>query len=358
MRVSEKKAGEVANCEMVFGGQKLDQALLMLASNVSVDLAIGKPGLFTLEMEGYGANQDFKWMDNPRFALGTLVEVKMGYQPPLTPLFVGEIVGVDAAFSASGPPRLTVRAYDLSHRLTRGKKRRTFSKLKYSDIARTLAAEAGLTPRVTDSGEVREYVEQNEQSDFGFLLNLAEEIHYHLFVVRKQMVFEPVSNNSNASLKLSLEDDLTDFQPNLSLARQVSGVMVRGWDAQKRSEIVGSARAGDEGSTMGGQKSASRLVKETFDNSGKVVRLISNHPVMTQSEADTLAQARLKERSLELIEATGTTMGRADLLPGQVVEISGVSKWFSGRYYLSDTTHRYDYESGYTTRFEARRNAL
>jgi uncharacterized protein len=358
MQVSQKKDGEIANCEMVFGGQRLSQALQTLAASVSVNLAIGKPGLFTLEMQGYGANQDFKWMDNERFALGTLVEVKMGYQPPLTTLFVGEIVGVEASFSASGPPRLSVRAYDLSHRLTRGKKRRTFSKLKYSDIARTIAAEAGLAPQVTDSGEVREYVEQNELSDFGFLLKLAEEIHYHLFVVRKQLVFEPVSNNSNASLKLSLEDDLTDFHPNLSLGRQVSGVVVRGWDAQKRSEIVGNAKAGDEGSTMGGQKSASQLIKETFDNSGKVVRLISNHPVMTQNEADTLAQAHLKGKSLGLIEASGTTMGRADLLPGQVIEISGVSKWFSGRYYLSDTTHRYDYESGYTTSFEARRNAL
>jgi phage protein D len=79
---------------------------------------------------------------------------------------------------------------------------------------------------------------------------------------------------------------------------------------------------------------------------------------MTQSEADKLAQARLNAMSLDLIEATGTTMGRTDLLPGKVVEISGVSKWFSGHYYLTNTTHRYDYGSGYTTNFAARRNAL
>jgi uncharacterized protein len=356
MRGSQKRDDQTPGCEMVFGGRTLDDDLLMLASSASVDLAVGKPGMFTLEMEGYGESEDIKWMEDSLFQLGTTVEVKMGYRD-LSPLFFGEIVGVDASFSSSEPPHMTVRAYDLSHRLLRGEKRRTFSKLKYSDIARTIAADAGLTPRVTDSGDVREYVEQKGQSDLAFLLKLAEEIRYHLFVLRKEMVFQPVSNNASAKIKISLSDDLMDFNTNLSLARQVSEVVVRGWDAAKAVEIVGRAAAGQEVS-MGGERSASKVIKETFDRSGKAVRMITDHPVMTQSEADQLAQARLNEMSLDFIEAAGTARGRTDLLPGEVIEISGLSKWFTGRYYLTGTTHLYDYESGYTTSFSARRNAL
>jgi uncharacterized protein len=358
MRGSQKKNDQIADCEMVFGGQRLGQSLLPLATSVSVDLAVGKPGMFTLEMEGYDENQGLKWMESSVFALGTTVEVKMGYKGSLTSLFYGEVVGMDASFSSSGPPHMTVRAYDLSHRLTRGEKRRAFCKLKYSDIAQMIASEAGLTPKVTESGDVHEYVAQNGQSDMAFLLKLAEEIHYHLFVVRKEMFFQPVSNNSSASLKMSLDDDLVDFHPSLSLARQVSEVVVLGWDAEKRAEIEGRAQAGQEATTMGGQKSASRLLNETFGGQSKAIRVISDHPVMTQSEADRLAHAHLDEASLNLIEAAGTTMGNAGLLPGHVVEISGVSKWFSGRYYLTGTIHRYDYTSGYTTSFNARRNAL
>jgi phage protein D len=357
MRTSQKKDADIANCEMVFGGQKLQQALVSLVSSVSVDLAIGKPGMFTLEMEGYGAKQDFKWMEDNVFALGTKVEVKMGYRAQRTSVFFGEVIGVDASFSPSEPPRMTLRSYDLMHRLTRGEKRRVFTNLKYSDIVRTIASEAELSPRVTSSAEVYEYVEQKGERDLAFLLRLAQEIDYDLFVVGKEMVFEPVSNDSSASMKLSLDDELTDFHPNLSLAGKVSEVVVRGWDAAKNAEIVGRARAGAEGSTMGGKKSASNLIKETFGNSD-IVRTISDHPVKTQSEADTLARARLNEMSLDLIEATGTSIGRPDLLPGKVIEISGVSKWFSGRYYLTNTTHRYDYKGGYTTTFSARRNGL
>lgn len=357
MRVSQKKDDDIANCEMVFGGQKLQQALETLVSSVSVDLAVGKPGMFTLEMEGYGAKQDFKWMEDSGFKLGTAVEVKMGYRGQRTSIFFGEVIGIDASFSPSEPPRMTLRAYDLMHRLTRGEKRRVFSNLKYSDIARTIASEAGLSPGVTGSADVYDYVEQKGQSDLAFLLRLAEEIDYHLFVVGKKLVFEPVSNDSSASVKLSLADDLMDFHPSLSLAGRVSEVVVRGWDAAKNAEIVGRAKAGTEASTMGGRKSASKLLKETFGNSD-VVRTISNHPVKTQSEADTLAKARLNEMSLDLIEATGTSIGRVDLVPGKVVDIAGVSTWFSGRYYLTGTTHRYDYKTSYTTTFNARRNGL
>lgn len=358
MRGSQKKNDQIADCEMIFGGQKLSQALLSLATSVSVDLAVGKPGMFTLEMEGYDENQRFTWMEDNVFKLGNTVEVKMGYKGNLTSLFYGEVVGVDATFSASGPPHMTLRAYDLSHRLTRGEKHRAFFKTKYGDIARQIASDAGLTPKVTTSGDTHEYVAQNGQSDMAFLLKLAEEIHYHLFVVHKEMIFQPVSNNSGASLKLSLGQDLDTFQPSLSLARQVSEVVVWGWDAQQQAEIEGRAQTGQEATTMGGEMSGSSLLNATFGNKGKAIHVISDHPVMTQSEANTLAKAHLNEASLNLIEATGTTTGNAKLLPGQVIEIEKVGKRFSGRYYLTGTTHRYEYTGGYTTSFNARRNAL
>jgi phage protein D len=353
MPVPVSREGEIAACELVFGGHRLDEPLLPLASSASVDLAIGKPGMFTLELEGYGEHQGLDWMADGRFTLGTEVEVKMGYQDSLKPLFFGEVMGIDASFTSSQPPRLTVRAYDLSHRMTRGEKRRTFNKLKLSDIARKIASEAGLTPRVTDSGDLREYVEQKGLSDMAFLLALAEEINYHLFVIRKEMVFQPPSSDASAIVKLSPDDDsLSDFQAHLSLARQVSEVVVQGWDATKGIAIIGHARAGDEASTMGGEKSASKLLKD------RAVNLISDHPVVTQEEADKLAHARLNKVSLNFIEASGTSVGWAGLLPGEIIEIAGVSKWFNGRYYLTGTTHRYDFASGYTTNFSARRNSL
>src|SRR5438067_11879448 len=107
MPFSNHSESEMASCDLIFGGRKVDQALLALAASASVDLAIGKPGMFALEMEGYDKDQSLKWMESKLFTLGTIVEVKMGYRGSLSPLFFGEIVGIDAAFSADQPPRMT-----------------------------------------------------------------------------------------------------------------------------------------------------------------------------------------------------------------------------------------------------------
>lgn len=344
---------QMATCEVVFGGQRLDEGFRSLAVSAAVDLAVGKPGMFTLEMEGYGEGQSVDWMEVAMFALGTEVRVKMGYQGNLRWLFSGEVMGLNLSFTAAQAPRLTVRAYDLSHRMTRGEKRRAFVKQKLSDIAQTIVSEAGLTPIVTGTDDTHEYVEQRGLSDMAFLLKLAEEINYHFFVICGDLYFQPALRDASPTLRLGLDDDtLIDFQANLSLAQRVNEVVVRGWDVAKAAMIEGHARSGEEASKMGGEKTASQLVKPMATS------LISDHPVATEGEAHKLAHARLDKESLNFIEASGSTLGSPLMLPGEIIEIKGASKWFSGLYCLTGATHRYDFAGGYTTNFSARRNSV
>src|SRR5689334_12125727 len=105
MPVLDNDGVQIAACELFFGGQRLD---LLLARSATVDLAIGKPGMFTLDMEGEGLD----WMDASMFAPGTEVGVRMGYQGNLQWLFTGEVMGLNLSFAASQTPRLTLRAYD------------------------------------------------------------------------------------------------------------------------------------------------------------------------------------------------------------------------------------------------------
>jgi hypothetical protein len=65
-------------------------------------------------------------------------------------LFMGEITGLEGEYGVSGQ-RVTLRAYDLSHRLHRGKRTEAYPNAKDSDIAKRLAKEAdhrlGVSPR-------------------------------------------------------------------------------------------------------------------------------------------------------------------------------------------------------------------
>jgi len=82
--------------------------------------------------------------------------------------------------------------------------------------------------------------------------------------------------------------------------------------------------------------------------------VVSNEPQPTPRQAERRALAILSDRLKEMVTAQGTTVGLPDLRAGQRVQVKGVGKRFSGTYFVTDTTHTLA-DSGYTTRFSARR---
>ena len=341
--------------DLIIDGQRPSAKLLPRVMSASVDLSVDKTGMLTLEMESYDKKKDeAHWMDNELVSLGKAIEVKMGYGNDVKSLFFGDIMGISASLSPAEPPTLTIRAYDRRHKLETYSASRHFEKKTYTDIARDVAYAAGLSFKGDDSKVTHEYVEKFNQSDMAFLEKLAREINYHVTVVGKNLLFEPVANRESEIVTLTLENDLMDFSVDMSLALHTSEVIVRGWDPVEKKEIVGEAGSGTEETKMGGSASASQLYKKHF---GPVAAEITNHPVRTKAEADQLAKARLNETALGLIEASGSIMGNTQLVPGKVIKITGAGNRFSGTYYVASATHRIDHKNGYRTSFTARRNA-
>ena len=134
------------------------------------------------------------------------------------------------------------------------------------------------------------------------------------------------------------------------MASQVTEATVRGWDAKEKKDIV--ARASGV-MAMAGQKSGAALAKEAF---GAAEELILTSPVMSQTEADLLAQARLDALTLPLIRGEGVCPGHPELRAGRVIDIQGIGKRFSGPYYVVTASHRYG-SAGYSTHFTVWRNA-
>jgi phage protein D len=345
----------VADFEILIEGSPLSMAAKLQITSAMIDDDVSLPSMFTVEFTGLDdQGEAIPWLDDPLFSMGNGVEVRFGYSGALTTLFKGEITGLEPEFTFNRLPCLTVRGYDRRHRLQRGSKTRTFVQRKDSDIAAQIAQEAILTPQVDDSRVIHPYVLQANQTDLEFLQRRARQIQYEVVVEDKTLLFRPVDNADSAVLTLTLQNDLLEFYPCLSSLGQVSEVTVRGWDIQQKQAIVGRARRGDEISRMGGQESGAALSERAF---GAANGVVTDHPVMTQAEADQLASARFNKNILELIEGEGICQGRTDLRAGRVIQIERVGTRFSGQYYVTATSHRY-LQQGYYTHFTVRRNAL
>jgi phage protein D len=82
--------------------------------------------------------------------------------------------------------------------------------------------------------------------------------------------------------------------------------------------------------------------------------IVVDEPVFTKKQARKRAYAILRERQKEMVKATVRTVGLPDLRAGQRTIIKGLGSRFSGTYFITETTHTIG-DSGYTTRFNARR---
>lgn len=324
---------------------------------VTVDDAVELPSMFTLELVGSADQKnDNSWVDDEKlFAPGKVVEIKMGYVNEVESLIIGEITGLEPEFIFNRRPTLLVRGYDRRHRLQRGRRTRTFIQQKDSDIATKIAREAGLTAQTIDSAVVHDYVIQANQTDLDFLQERARNIQFEVVVDDKKLHFRPVSNDKSEVLTLSMDDHLLEFYPQLSSLQQVSSVSVRGWSPKEKKELIGKAQTGDEVSTMGGKQSGPKMSQSAF---GASVGQVTAQPIMTQAEADQIAKARFNELALMLVSGEGICLGRTDVRAGKVIKIEGLGKRFSGQYYVTAATHRYDPQDGYRTHFTVRRNAL
>ena len=312
-------------------------------------------GMFTLTLGGWDVvAMEVKWMDSELFREGNPVQIELGYRDSTQTLFSGEITGLEPHFPEAKPPILTVRGYDRLHRLMRRRKTHSFTNVKDSDIAATLAGTAGLTPDVEDSGVTHPYVLQHNQTDLAFLLSRARRIDYEVFADDRTLHFRARALRESAALTLRRDIELLEFHPRLTTMGQVQEFEVRGWSPQDKQALVGRAGAGDEPATMKGTESGPSAVRRLFAPTGSA---LDREPVQSQADADRIARQRFSDMALGYVCGEGVCIGDPRLRAGSVVEIEGLGGRFSGLYYLTSTQHCFSPRSGYRTRFAARRNA-
>jgi phage protein D len=322
--------------------------------SVSVLEDVNAAGMFTFTLLSWD-NKEMRvmWIDDDQFKEGNTVEIDMGYRDKMKTLFKGEITGLEPEFPNDQSPTLTVTGYDRRHRLMGRRKTRSFLKMKDCEIAGQIAGDWSLRPNVQDTRVTLDYVLQHNQTDFEFLQERARRIGYEMLVTDTDLHFRPRKSDGSPVLTLSRDVELLDFNARLTTMGQVAEVFVQGWNAKNKKEVVAKSKTGDE-RQMGGSASGPAATRRAFSGTGGTA---VDTPVLSQAEADQLAEGWFGERALSYVEGHGTCIGEPDLRAGTLVQIEGLGRRFSGSYYVTSTEHSYRPKVGYRTTFNVRRNA-
>ncbi len=307
------------------------------------------------EVASFPSRLQLKCLDDERFNEGHKIRIAMGYADNLRLKFHGHITASSCSFPENGLPTLTVRGYSLYHQLFRRHRREPFAAATDSEIARKIAAEMGLKADV-DETSVRHPIVSNQNQSFGEILkSRAERINYELAVKDDTLIFKRPTYlvNASPSFKLTWGEDLRSFQPSLSTYNMPTKVEVLSTQTAfggDKIAIRGACTAAEIPSKLGKNSGLQRSTKL-----GENQVLLEDSLVSSAEEARTVARAYCEKRMLEFITARGSSIGDPSLLARRVIEVNDLGSRFSGKYYVTSTTHTID-TSGYRTDFEAKRD--
>jgi phage protein D len=356
----------------------------------SVDVVVNNWDVDNREFKYVGAETDARGdndnqrLFNPRAAE---FELRFGYGAELATIMRGLTTSLEPSFPASGAPTLTVRLLNVLHRLRTRKHRDHWpnrriarGQVKLSRVVQDLGdrrvegCRFPLPIRISQEAlraePVLEYIAQDNQYDIDFLIQEARKVGYVVYIdleeqaggrTREVLYFGPADVRHpgvpEVTYELEWGTSLVDFAPKLSTANQVNALEVRGWDRATNRAITERAQLADASiNTDLHPLLAAAQADQPTDACREREETVTNTPHFTPEEARHHAVRLLNERLNQLVEATGTTVGLPDLRAGQKVNIVGVGARFSGRYFVTKTTHTLD-DSGYRTKFTARREA-
>src|SRR5262249_18771324 len=253
---------------------------------------------------------------------------------------------------SSGLPQINVSGYDLSYPMTLGKRSNNWTDQTDTQVVKLIAAKYGLDVKADDTKVKHPKTEQSQESELQFLEKPAQRDGVEMYVYDKTLSFRPPQNNIPAAVTLEWGKGLVSFAPEVNISEQISKVEVRGWDVQKKAEILGVASRGDEPGREPGRRSGAEYVKAVVkddDAASLKIRI----PVFSKQEAEQRAKAILKKRAEMLVQGSGESIGLPEIMADTNVELKGLGKMFSKTYYVDQSTHTIS-TSGYKTTFKVK----
>lgn len=303
-------------------------------------------------------NYDLRNFDDPIWRKGNLVDVTWGYTGAMAPTRRCRIQKV------TGFLELNVEAYGLEVVLNSESKVRTFENVSRSEVARRIAKQWGYnspeTVHIEDTRVVRDTVSQGALTDAQFLRKLAQKegfqwwidfdgFHFHQRnltqdVLRVLEWRDSDSGTPKEIIAINVENDIT---------AKPGTVVVKSRDPVQRRTI--EVAASHETETARQVLAAVQEIPGTDSKpvpgfAGVAQKSIATGSETSEEAAKRVAAGKFRTAQQVAVKITLEMVGDPNMLAKSVVELRGVGKRLSQRYYVRTVKHTI--RGGYTCRLE------
>lgn len=283
-------------------------------------------------------NRDLELTDDPAFKEGMELEVAWGYPGFMTPTRKCVITGIEGGLV------ITATAHAKSILLNTEEKTRTFQNVRRSDVARQLAQEAGYGREaqvIDETAIVYPSISQVRMTDAQFLRKLADKEGFAFYVDYEGFHFHQRRLGQAPVHVLTYYTDLSgeilDFRLETKKAGKKGRTVVKGRDPLERKDYSAVA----DNRSDSGRETLGEVVELVDPEEGRtrLDRRLGSQEVRPTAAGDSAsaqkeAQARFRREQQSAVKLEFDVIGLPGYLAKTVVEVRGLGRRFSGRYYL------------------------
>ncbi|MEO1337604.1 MAG: contractile injection system protein, VgrG/Pvc8 family, partial [Myxococcota bacterium] len=304
-------------------------------------------------------NFDLSLFDRDDLMGGSLLEVVWGYPGRASApqrVVVKKIKGFQ---------RLTVEGHALSMLMNQAVKTRNWSNTSRSAVARSIAEEngyAGSAIDIEDTEETLDIIHQSAETDAGFLRRLAAQEGFEFYVDSSGFHFHRRKKGGPPAHSFTWYADpsqgnLMSVHVESDLARRAGRVTVRGRDPLQKKTIETTAVSETVDRTTLGE-----VIEVVDPETGETALETRNatasvHPTTSTTErrAQRESDARFRQAEQSAVKLTLRVVGDPTLRAKNIIEVRGISRRLSGKYYASTVRHIIS-TSGYVTELKLTRD--
>lgn len=325
-------------------------------------------------------NDDLSYFDHPVFQKGTVLTVSWGYPGNMTPPRQCVVQTI------KGFTTLTVEAQDKGVLLNKKGVSRTFENVKRSDVAATIATEQGYAVSqrfIDDTAVVYPAIVQAAQTDAQFLKKLADlegfefYVDYDGFHWHKRAFDQKPMRVLMYYLPPGVGDILTCSVDN-DVSGKPGAVTVAGRNPLEKKDIKVTADPSNTPRTtlsttpeVVPQPPPVQLVEKVDPRTGTTTAVYAPPP-KNPASADSAASSQVRPSSVSddaqarreaqgvftrtqqtAVQLSCTMVGDPEIAAKVVLEIQGIGRRLSGKYYLTEVKHTLN-ASGYLIAFKGK----
>ncbi len=319
------------------------QQILSLTSSKEVNKI---PIARILLKDGEVDKQDFKISNRDYFIPGAKVQIELGNPNNKSVVFEGIVIKHSIKIRKNKPSVLMVECKDETVKLTIGRKSRYFSDISDSDIFQEiLNGYTDLSLNVEDSNDIvlHEQLVQYFTTDWDFLVMRAEALGKYVFINDGEVQIHAPKLSEEAITKLSygepsdsqVRSRIWEFESEMDARYQFETITTSSWDSTQQNLVEGN-------NSFSSQEPGNLTSGDLSQVIGVADYKLHHLGRMLEGELSAYADA-VKQKSI-LNKSLGRVMidGRADILPGHMIELEGVGDRFNGKVFVSRVQHKFE----------------